>query len=64
MLLLSAVWWMRLSKRLVQASLCEGLVPVHWGVELGLVPLVGRAMSGGVFIDQLCAEEDLKQPVG
>ena len=37
---------MRLSKRLLQASWWEGLVPAHWWVELGLVPLVGRAMSG------------------
>ena len=35
---------MRLSKRLVQAFWWERLVPAHWWVELGLVPLVGRAM--------------------
>ena len=35
--------------RLVQASWWEGLVPVHWWVMLGLIPLVGRAMSRGVF---------------
>ena len=23
-------------------------MPAHWGVELGLVPLVGRAVSRGV----------------
>ena len=34
---------------LVQASVWEGLVPAHWWVELGLVPLMGRAMSRGVF---------------
>ena len=35
---------MRLSKRLVQASWWEGLVPVSWWVVLGLVHLVVRAM--------------------
>ena len=44
MLLLSALWWMRLSKRLMQASRWEGLVSAHWRVEVGLAPLVGRAM--------------------
>ena len=44
MCLLSAIWWMRLSKRLVQASWWEGLVPVSWWVVLGLVHLVVRAM--------------------
>ena len=44
MLLLSALWWMRLSKRLVQASWWEWVVPAHLLVELGLVPLVGRAL--------------------
>ena len=50
-LLVSAVCplvWMRLSKRLLQASWWEGLVPAHWWVELGLISLVGRAVSGGV----------------
>ena len=37
------------SKSLVQASCWEGLMPAHWWV-VGLVPLVGRAMSNGVFI--------------
>ena len=54
---------MRLFKRLVQASWWGGLVPAHGWVELGLVPLVGKAVSGGVFIRQLCAQEDIKQPV-
>ena len=40
---------------------CRGLVHAHWWVELGAVPLVGRAMSGGVFSWQLCAQEDFKQ---
>ena len=35
---------MRLSKKLVQATFWEELVPTQWWVELGLVPLVGRAM--------------------
>ena len=29
--------------------LVGGLVPVFWWVELDLVPLIGRATSGGVF---------------
>ena len=40
LLLLPALWWMR-SKRLVQASWSGRLMPAHWWVELGLVPLVG-----------------------
>ena len=36
-------------QRLVQASWWEGLLPAPWWVELGLVPLVGRAMSRGAF---------------
>ena len=54
---------MRLSKRLVQASWWEGLVPAHWWVELGLAPLVGRAVSRGVFIGQLFTQEGFKQLV-
>ena len=34
---------------LLQASWWEGLVPAHWWVQLGLVPLVGRAVSQGMF---------------
>ena len=49
LLLLSALWWVRLVQGLVQASWWEGPVPAHWWVELGLVFLVGRAVSGGVF---------------
>ena len=37
------------SLSLVQAFWWKGLVPAHWWVELGLVPLVGRAMSEDVF---------------
>ena len=33
----------------VQASWWEELVPAHWWVELGLIPLVGRAVSRGVL---------------
>ena len=33
----------------MQASCWKGLVPSQWWVELGLVPLMGRAMSRGVF---------------
>ena len=63
MLLLSAPWWMRLSKKLVQASWWEGLVSAHLWVELGLVPLVGREVTRIVFTGPLCAQEDFKQPV-
>ena len=38
-------------------------MPVHWWVELGFDPLVSRALSKGVFIGQLCAQEDFKQPL-
>ena len=44
---------MKLSERLVQASWRVRLVPIHWWVELGLVPVVGRAVLGGVFSGQL-----------
>ena len=37
---------MRLSKRLVLDSCWEGLITAHWWVDLGLVPLVSRAMLG------------------
>ena len=37
------------SNRLLQAPWWEGLFPAHWWVELGLVPLMGRAMSRGLF---------------
>ena len=33
-----------------QASWWEGLVPAHWWVELGFVPLVSRAMLRGIFL--------------
>ena len=48
-LLGSAPWWVRLVLGLVQAFWWDGLVPAHWWVELGLVPLVSRAMSRGMF---------------
>ena len=35
----------------LEASWWEGPVPAHWWVELGLVPLVSRAISGRVFRD-------------
>jgi len=47
---------MRLFKRLILASWWQELVPSYWWVELGLVPLVDRA----VFYGQLCAQEDFK----
>ena len=48
------------AKRFVQVSSWERLVPAHWWVQLGLVPLGGRAMSRGVFSQQLCPQEDSK----
>lgn len=39
---------MRLVQRLAQASWQERPVPPHWWVELGLSPLVGRAVSRGM----------------
>ena len=46
----SALLWVNLVQGLVRASWWEGLVPVHWWVERGLVTLMGRAMLRGVFI--------------
>ena len=43
---------------LLQASWWKGLVPAHWWVQLGLVPLVGRVLSGAVLIRQLWAPEN------
>ena len=43
---------------LLQASWWEGLVPAHWWVQPGLVPLVGRVLSGVVLIRQLWAPEN------
>ena len=47
---MSALLLVTLVLRLVRASWWKVLVLAHWWVELGLVPLVGRAMSRGVFI--------------
>ena len=47
---MSVPWWVRLVQGLVQAFWWEELVPAHWWVDLCHVPLVGRAMSRGVFI--------------
>ena len=38
-----------------------GSCPLVSGVELEVVPLVGRTTSGAAFIEQLCAQEDFKQ---
>ena len=46
---MSAHWWVRLVQGPGPTSQWEGLVPVHWSGELGLVPLVTRAMSRDVF---------------
>ena len=52
-----------MSQRLVQAAWRERLVISQRRVGLGLVSLVGRAVSGSVFIGQLFIQEDFKQPV-
>ena len=44
LLLLSALWYMRLSMRLVKSSWWKGLIPAFWRVELVLAPLMGRAV--------------------
>ena len=41
--------WVKLTQGLVHAFWQEGLLPAHWWVEVSLVPLVGRAVSRGVF---------------
>ena len=41
MVLVPSPWWV---------SLVQGLVLAHWWVELGFVPLIGRAVSSDVFI--------------
>ena len=43
--------------------LVEGLVPVHWWVELGLGPLVGRAVSMGVSRGSCGLRNSLREPV-
>ena len=43
-------WWMRLVQRLVQASWWKGQFPAYWWVKLGLVLLVGIAVSKCMFI--------------
>ena len=40
---------LEISPGAVQASWWVGLEPAHWWVQLGLVPLVGRAVSQGMF---------------
>ena len=62
LLLLSAPWWMTLSKRLLQASSWDGIVPAPWSVELVLVLLLGRAEPRGMFTG-LWAQEDFMQSV-
>ena len=47
---MSALWWVKVVLRLLEVSWWEGLVPSCWWVELGLILLVGRAVSRGVFI--------------
>ena len=54
LVLMSASWWVKFIFVLVHSSWQEGLVLAHRWVELGLVPLVGRAISVGVFIGDCC----------
>ena len=54
LVLMSASWWVKFILVLVHSSWQEGLVLAHRWVELGLVPLVGRAISVGVFIGDCC----------
>lgn len=61
--MLCALWWVRVSKRLVQAAWREGLVISQRRVGLGLVSLVVRVVSGSVFVGQLFIQEDFKQSV-
>ena len=42
-------WWVRLLNGIVKVSFWEVLVPAFLWVELGLVPLMCRVMSRGVF---------------
>ena len=51
---MSASWWVKFILVLVHSSWQEGLVLAHRWVELALVPLVGRAISVGVFIGDCC----------
>ena len=44
LLLLSVLWYMRLSMRLIKSSWWKGLIPACWRVELDLAPLVGRTV--------------------
>ena len=50
------------SKKLAQASWWERLVLAHSCVEMGLVPLVGRTVSKGVFSRKLWAQKDFRLP--
>ena len=61
--LVSASWWVRLAHQLVQASWWEGLVLALWLVELGLNPLVGRAVSRGSVLQWLWVQYDFRSSV-
>lgn len=54
----SALWWMRLFKRLVQASWWEWLKPARWWIEGDLVLLMSRVMLRHVFSRQMYAQGD------
>ena len=43
-LLLSVLWYMRSSMRLVKSSWWKGLIPACWRMKLVLAPPVGRAV--------------------
>ena len=61
--LVSASWWVKLAHQLVQASWWEGLVLALWLVELGLNPLVGRAVSRGSVLQWLWVQYDFRSSV-
>lgn len=50
---MTAPWWVRFILEAWLASWLEGLVPVHWGVELGAGPPLGWAMCVGVWPEGL-----------
>ena len=54
----SALWRMRLFKRLVQASWWEWLEPAHWWMQVDLVLLMSRVMLRHVFSRQVYAQGD------
>ena len=50
------LWWVRFIQGLVQASWWDGLVSANQRVELGVLPLVGRAVSRDVFRGEVAVD--------